>query len=324
MTRRARCMRAAVIDAPRTASLQQAALPEPNAGEVRVRLEGCGVCGSNLAVWQGQPWFTYPLPLGSPGHEGWGVVDAVGDGVTTVAEGTRVAMLSSRAFAEFDIAPEDAVVPLPHSMDGMPFPGEALACAVNVVKRARLTAGETVVVVGIGFLGALIVRLAVNAGARVVAVSRRPFALQVALLQGAAAVVPISTTNDTVARVLAETGGDGVPCVFEVAGTQAALDIASAAVAVRGRLVIAGYHQDGPRHVDMQSWNWRGIDAINAHERDQRTYVEGIRTAVEAVAGGHWDPATLYTHTVGLGDLHHAMDLLHERPDGFLKALVLA
>jgi len=317
-------MRAAVIDAPRTASLQQAAVPEPGPGQVRVQLEGCGVCGSNLAVWQGQPWFTYPLPLGAPGHEGWGVVDAIGDGVTTVSTGTRVALLSSQAFAEFDVAPHDAVVPLPPSMDGVPFPGEALACAVNVVKRARIAAGETVAVVGVGFLGALVVRLAANAGARVLAVSRRPFALEMALLQGATAVVPITTTTDTVARVMAITGGEGVPCVFEVAGTQASLDIASAMTGVRGRLIIAGYHQDGPRQVDMQSWNWRGIDAINAHERDSRTYVSGIRTAVEAVAQGQLDPTPLYTHTVGLGDLHHAMDLLRERPEGFMKALVLA
>jgi D-arabinose 1-dehydrogenase-like Zn-dependent alcohol dehydrogenase len=119
-----RFMRAAVVDAPRTASLQQTPLPNPGSGQVRVRLEGCGVCGSNLAVWQGQPWFTYPLPLGAPGHEGWGVIDAIGEGVVDLTPGTRVACLSSQAFAEYDIAAADAVVPLPASMDGVPFPGK--------------------------------------------------------------------------------------------------------------------------------------------------------------------------------------------------------
>jgi threonine dehydrogenase-like Zn-dependent dehydrogenase len=74
----------------------------------------------------------------------------------------------------------------------------------------------------------------------------------------------------------------------------------------------------------MQSWNWRGIDVINAHERDPQTYVDGMRSAVDAVVGGHWDPTPLYTHQVGLGELQHALNLLHERPDGFMKALVLA
>jgi threonine dehydrogenase-like Zn-dependent dehydrogenase len=93
---------------------------------------------------------------------------------------------------------------------------------------------------------------------------------------------------------------------------------------VRGRLIVAGYHQDGPRQVDMQSWNWRGLDVINAHERDSRTYVEGMRTAVAAIANGEWDPRPLFTHTVGLGDLDRGLDLLRERPDGFMKALVAA
>jgi hypothetical protein len=54
---------------------------DPLPGEVRVALEGCGVCGSNLPVWEGREWFTYPLQPGAPGHEGWGEVAAVGDGV---------------------------------------------------------------------------------------------------------------------------------------------------------------------------------------------------------------------------------------------------
>jgi threonine dehydrogenase-like Zn-dependent dehydrogenase len=319
-----RRMRAAVIDAPRTASLQQAVIPEPGPGQVRVRLEGCGVCGSNLAVWQGQPWFAYPLPIGAPGHEGWGAIDGVGDGVDDLPVGTRVAVLSSQAFAEYDLAPAEAVVPLPDSIGGMPFPGEALACAVNVVTRARLVPGSTVVVVGVGFLGALIVGLAARAGAQVVAVSRRSFALEMARFQGAADVLPITDTHDTAARVMAITGGQGASCVIEAAGTQASLDIASTVTGVRGRLVVAGYHQDGPRLVDMQSWNWRGIDVINAHERDSGTYIQGLRSAVDAISRGDWDPRHLYTHTMGLGDLGRALDLLCERPDGFMKALVTA
>ena len=58
--------------------------------------------------------------------------------------------------------------------------------------------------------------------------------------------------------------------------------------------MIAGYHQDGPRQVNMQLWNWRGLDVINAHERDPAVYVQGIREAVEAVAAGRLDPAALH------------------------------
>ncbi|HEX3866651.1 MAG TPA: alcohol dehydrogenase catalytic domain-containing protein, partial [Gemmatimonadaceae bacterium] len=82
-------MRSAVLEQPtRTRAVLQAR-PEPSAGEVRVRLEGCGVCASSLPLWEGRDWFEYPRPAGAPGHEGWGVVDAVGDGVTSVALGQR-------------------------------------------------------------------------------------------------------------------------------------------------------------------------------------------------------------------------------------------
>ena len=60
-------MRAAVLAAPGTIRVAEVEVPEPGPGEVRVRLEGCGVCASNLEPWAGNPWVSYP---GDPG--GWG------------------------------------------------------------------------------------------------------------------------------------------------------------------------------------------------------------------------------------------------------------
>jgi threonine dehydrogenase-like Zn-dependent dehydrogenase len=86
---------------------------------------------------------------------------------------------------------------------------------------------------------------------------------------------------------------------------------------------VAGYHQDGMRQVNMQLWNWRGIDVINAHERDPGTALDGIRGAIQAVTDGTLDPAPLYTHRFELGELDQALDTMRRRPDGFLKALVV-
>jgi threonine dehydrogenase-like Zn-dependent dehydrogenase len=76
------------------------------------------------------------------------------------------------------------------------------------------------------------------------------------------------------------------------------------------------------RSVNVQLWNWRGIDVVNAHERDPRVQLRGIREAVEAVASGRLDPRPLYTHVLPLTDLAGAMTAAAERPDGFVKALV--
>jgi threonine dehydrogenase-like Zn-dependent dehydrogenase len=271
-------MRAAVVTGPRRARTAAVPVPEPADGEVLVRVEGCGVCGSSIPLWEGRDWFAYPAEPGAPGHEAWGRTD----------DGRRVAVLGHHGFAEWDVARADDVVELPAELDGVPFPGEALACAVNVVRRAAILPGDRVAVVGMGFLGTAVARIA-----------------------------------GEVTEVRRETVVDGeFDVVVEAAGTQSALDTASRLVATGGRLVVAGFHQDGPRSVDMQSWNWRGIDVVNAHERDPRAYVRGLREAVELARSGRLDVEALVTHRLPLERLDEALELARARPAGFLKAVV--
>jgi threonine dehydrogenase-like Zn-dependent dehydrogenase len=321
-TTRARTMRAAVVTGPGQLEIQEVALPQPGPGEVRVRLEGCGVCASNLTPWAGPEWMKFPTEPGGLGHEGWGVVDAIGDGVEAFAAGDRVAALSYHAYAEYDVADAGAVVKLPRELDGRAFPAEPLGCAMNIFRRAGIEAGQTVAIIGIGFLGAILTRLAADAGARVIAISRRPFSLDIARRMGAAEAIAIEDHHGIVARVRELTGGAFCPRVIEAVGKQWPLDLAGELTAERGRLVIAGYHQDGPRQVNMQLWNWRGLDVINAHERDPAMYLQGMREAVEAVASGRLDPATLFTHRYPLEKLDEALNATRDRPDGFVKALV--
>jgi 2-desacetyl-2-hydroxyethyl bacteriochlorophyllide A dehydrogenase len=303
-------VRATVISRPGAVALATVSTPTPGPGEVLVEIEGCGICGSDLPVWEGRPWFEYPREPGAPGHEGWGRVAATGDGVRGLEVGRRVAAIAYRSDAEYDVAPADAVVPLPDALEDEPFPGEPLGCAINVARRSDLRAGQTVAVIGTGFLGALLVQLAARAGARVIAISRRPFALEVARRMGAEEALALD--GDTRARIEELTGGALCDRVIEVAGKQESLDLAGALTRVRGRLVIAGFHQDGPRQVDM----------INAHERDPAMYVQGVREAAEAVATGRLDPSPLYTHRFPLDRIGEAFATAGARPDGFLKALV--
>lgn len=317
-------MRAAVIESPRRARVVHVPVPKPGAGQVRVRLDGCGICGSNAPLWEGRSWFQYPLAPGQGGHEGWGVVDALGDGVRGIEPGMRVAGLFGNAFAEYDLCAADSLVRVPRGLEGAPFPAEALGCGFNVVRRAEIGRGQTVAVVGVGFLGAVVTALAAQAGARVVAIARRPFAQSTAAALGAAETIPMDRNDRVIERVREATGGKLCPVVIEVTGAQAPLDLASAITATRGRLVIAGYHQDGPRHVDLQLWNWRGIDVVNAHERDPAAYVRGMREAAQAAARHRIDVRALCTHSFPLEEIGRGFDMLLERPRGFLKAVITA
>jgi threonine dehydrogenase-like Zn-dependent dehydrogenase len=317
-------MQACVIAAPGRADLHRLELPEPGPGQVLLRLEGSGVCASSLPLWEGREWFDYPQPPGAPGHEGWGRIAALGPGVTGLKEGDRVAALTYRAHAEYDLAAADAVVPLPEMLGDAAVPGEPLGCACNIFKRSQIEAGQTVAIVGIGFLGALLTQLASRAGGRVIAISRRPFALELARRCGAQHTIALDDHHKILEQVKTLTSGRWCERVIEATGLQWPLDLAAEITAERGRLIIAGYHQDGLRRVNLQLWNWRGIDVINAHERDPRAYINGIHTAVELMVNGVLDPAPLYTHTLPLDRLGEALELTRTRPDGFMKALVTA
>jgi threonine dehydrogenase-like Zn-dependent dehydrogenase len=318
-----RRMRAAVITAPRACEVREVETPIPARDQVLVRIDGCGVCGSNLPLWEGRTWFTYPAPPGSPGHEGWGQVVARGPGVKHVEVGARVAFLSERAFAEYDVTSADSVVVLPNGLDAKDVPGEPLGCAMNIWRRSAIEPGHTVAVIGLGFLGALVTQLASRAGARVIAISQRPFSLELARRMGAAETLDLNADDTAIVKRVEElTDGAGCDRVIEMVGLQRPLDLAAKLCRVRARLVIGGFHQDGPRHVDMFLWNWRGLDVINAHERDPSAYVAGMAAAIDRIVSGELDPIPLYTHRIPLRDVVEAFELLRARPDGFVKVLV--
>jgi threonine dehydrogenase-like Zn-dependent dehydrogenase len=259
---------------------------------------------------------------GQLGHEAWGTVDAVGPDVDGFSPDDRVAFLSNHAYAEYDVADTGAVIHLPAALAGRPFPAEPLGCAMNIFRRSGIRAGDTVAIVGAGFLGALLTRLATDAGARVFAVSRRPFALEAARAMGAAETIPMDDHWKVIERVKELTGGRFCDVVVECTGKQWPLDVSGELTKERGRLVVAGYHQDGVRQVNMQLWNWRGLDVINAHERDPAVYLKGMQAAVDAVTAGALDPDRLYTHTFPLERLADGLNATRDRPDGFMKALV--
>jgi len=249
------------------------------------------------------------------------MVDQVGKDVDPALQGKRVAALSYNAYAEFYLAHANHVVALPDELARQPFPGEALGCVANIFRRSAVEPGHVVAIVGVGFLGTLLTRLAVNAGARVVAISRREHALREAERMGAHFTMTSQARSEVVSRVWELTKGRGCDRVIEATGKQEPLDLSSELVSEGGRLVIAGYHQDGPRMVNMQLWNWRGIDVINAHERDPRVSLRGMREAIELVKGGVLCPQGLYSE-YALADLGGALDATDLRTGTFMKALV--
>jgi threonine dehydrogenase-like Zn-dependent dehydrogenase len=311
-------MLAACLTEPQTFSLQEVLVPTPKADEVLFKVEICGLCASNLGPWKGAPRFRYPFEPGAPGHEATGVVEAVGGEVETVRPGDRIAALSLHGFAEYDLARADSVVVLPAELSDLKFLGEPLGCAVNVCRRAEVAPDAVVAFID------LLIQLVADGCSKSIAFNRRPEALESARANGAMAAFPTLDPAKGLRALRDFAGGSLCDVVFEITGTQAGLDLATELTKERGRLVIAGYHQDGKRTVNLQLWNWRGIDVINAHERDRSVKVQGVQEAVRKIVAGELRIDPLITHQLPLLEINQAFELAASRPRGFMKAIIHA
>ena len=318
-------MRSATLLHPREFEIQSFEDPEPGPGQVLVHIHGCGVCGSDMGPWKGIEGLVYPMVPGAPGHEVFGTIAGLGEGVDGFAVGEPVTALTYRGYAEYDVAEAGSLVRLPPALARRPVLGEPLACSVNVARRAGVVEGDLVVLLGAGFLGGLLVQLLQHdrqaKPGRIVAVSRRRAGLDAALRLGVDET--LTYDDDVRGRISELSGGKGADVVIEATGRQGPLDLAAELTRVRGRLIVAGYHQDGTRTVNMQLWNWRGIDVINAHERDPEVYRRGMEEGVARLAAGEVDLDALLTHRFPLAEINRAFGTAEARPEGFLKSLVL-
>lgn len=305
-------MRAVVQVEPGRWELRRVRTPMPGPGQVLVRVEGCGLCAAAPGEVDGvgEP--------GWPGHEGWGEVVGAGDAASARAlpAGTRVAMVSSRALAAFDVADVAACVPLPAALAGREVPGEPLARAMNVLARADVAPGQVVAVVGLGLIGAVVAQAAARAGARVIVVSRRTAALARVREHGVFATIHREPGDDDAAarQVLEWTGGDGCARVVEATGEPAGLALAIRLAGWRARLVVAGISVAGPgvRAIDLAAWGERGLELVAAHERRRAVVVAGLRAAVDALCVGAIDPRPWMTR-VALDDAPAALARLYRR-----------
>ena len=178
-------MRALSLLGPRRVSLIDAPPPSPAAGEVLVRIRACGVCASDLNAWRGVPGIEYPLPAGAPGHEVLGEVVALGPDVDGLRLGECVTGLMWNGLAELGLSRAEHLVALPSGSGELL--GEPLACAMNVIRRSQLQAGQRFGIVGFGYLAALMVQLLPEGAGDWVAISRREDSRTLALTLGAEA-----------------------------------------------------------------------------------------------------------------------------------------
>jgi propanol-preferring alcohol dehydrogenase len=317
-------------------------LPEPGAGEARVRVQACGVCGSDLFLQKGG--FGVPLPV-VPGHEAAGVVDAVGPDAGDIAVGTQVALYYidapadtpyarrgrpnigphvrrmgvdvDGAFAEYVVRPVTTLVAPPRPID--PAALAVLTDAVGtpyhaLTKIARLERGETLAVLGVGGIGSNAIQVGKHLGARVVAVSRSEAKLELARRLGADETVQAGG-HDTVEQARRACGGDGPDVVAQCVGSAAVDEQAVALAGFGGRVVFVGASTEPfrTRAVDLI---WRELALLGS----RGFTADDIRDVIDLYLAG----AVVTDHlTDRRRPLEQANDALEDLRDGRVLRSVL-
>lgn len=217
-------------------------LPEPKAGEVRLKVLAAGVNFPDALIIQKKYQLQPPLPF-VPGTEVAGVVDAVGEGVS-LAKGTRVvAFVGTGGFAEYVCVNATLTIPLPAGVSDEVAAGFTMTYATShhaLADRAQLKAGETLLVLGAGGgVGLAAVELGKLAGARVIAAASTDEKLAACHAAGADALINYSTL-ELRESVKTLTEGKGADVIYDPVGggyTEPALR----ALGWRGRLLIVGF-----------------------------------------------------------------------------------
>ncbi len=242
-----RAWRTHAYGAPRDAlSLDTVPIPDPEAGEVRVRVHAVPLNLNDLERITGGNMMVRPELPAIPGMEVMGVVDACGEGVDDAWHGRRVVAIAKGAtggFAEHAICPVVGTFPM---SDDIALPGAAALffpfhlAWLGLFDRAGLEKGESVLIhAAAGGAGSAAVQLAKHAGARVFAAAGGPE--KVALCRELGADLAIDyTANDFAPVVLRETGGRGVDVVFDNVG-EAVMEQSMNALAYNGRYVMMGF-----------------------------------------------------------------------------------
>jgi NADPH2:quinone reductase len=259
--------------------------PEPGPGEVLVKVAAAGVNFADTLMVAGTYQERPELPF-APGLELAGTVEALGEGVGRVKPGERVMALTGHgAFAEYAVAREADVFPIPEKMDFETAAGFAVTygTAHGALRwHADLQPGETLMVHGAaGGVGLAAVECGKALGARVIASAGGPDKLQVARDHGADATIDYRA-EDVKTRMRELTGGRGVDAVFDPVGG-AVFDASLRATAWGGRLVVIGFAggtvQQIPanillvKNVSVHGMYW-GANRIHAPERLAAQFAE--------------------------------------------------
>ena len=336
-------MKQAIMTAPGQIEIHEAAVPAPGPGEVLLRIQRIGVCGSDIHVYHGKhPYTGYPVVQG---HEFSAVLESVGEGVTGLTPGTKVTSmpqivcgecapcrrgdyhicdkLKVQGFQapgcaqELWVTAADKIVPLP---DTFTFEQGALvepvSVAVHAVARAGRLVGRRVAVLGAGPIGNLVAQAARCEGARVLITDLSDYRLDIARQCG------LTATSNAKEETLAQAservfGKDGFDVAFECVGVEATITAAIETIQKGGTLLVVGVFGDKPR-VNLGLVQDRELNIHGTLMYQSQDY----KRAVELIASGGIITEPLISKHFAMDDYLQAYRFIDQQGDKAMKVFI--
>ncbi|GAB3180628.1 zinc-dependent alcohol dehydrogenase [Telluribacter humicola] len=329
-------MKALYYTGNKSFEVQDADIVPLQAGEVRLKVAYCGVCGTDVHIYHGNMDQRVRIPQ-VIGHEVSAEIAELGEGVTGWQVGDRVAVRplqpgaehpsdygqnhigrnlkfigidTSGGMQQYWNVPAHTLHRLPNLLSleiGALI--EPLAVACHDVRLGELQAGESVVVIGGGPIGMLIALVAQHKGARVLISEVNPSRLELAESLGLTAVNPLEA--DLVAAVEEFTEGAMADLVFEVSGVQAGVNSMTQLPRARGRIVMVAIHAQ-PKSVDLFRFFWRELRLIGARVYEPQDFEEAIALA----ASGELPLDKLITQVAPLAEAQSVFETIDSNPAG--------
>ena len=322
--------------------------PDPVAkpGWVVIKVLSAGVCSTDVGIVTGK--FDAGRPPAVLGHEICGEIVSLGDGVTAAKTGERVVVETSVAcgfcpkcrsgnkhlcmqageigfppydggYAEYVAVPQGCVRRIPDSMtneQGAIL--EASICPFGAIYRQGMQLNETVLVQGVGVAGLSFIQAAkCHSAKKIIAAARNPVSLAAAKRFGADVVVS-TKTEDLRARVMEETGGEGVDLSIDAAGAAATIDAAVELTAKGGKCLLYGIPaDDADIKFPVKTMIFRQI-TVTGGTNNELAWVP----LIDLIAAGKFNNADMVTHRFGFDELPAALDAVARRENGLIKAVL--
>jgi len=286
--------------------------PDPGPKEVRIRTKACGICAGDRYAFLGKKGVRYPFP---GGHEPVGEVESAGPSVTRFQPGDIVTMVPyvpfpwslNPSFSEYTIASEHMVAKVPKGAEPSFWIGEPVACVVNGVRYAGVQPYDNVVVVGLGFMGLMLIQgLSRTPLKTLVAVEFNDYRLGLAKEFGADLCLNPRDQNVT-KEIYAVTDGVGADVVIEAAGSNSALESAVDLCGKQARLLIFANHI-GKRTLNLGIWHGKGLKVFNPSPMASLDFAKDFQAAVVLMKKGIYKLDKLITHSGTLDEAQRVFE----------------